>query len=395
MGIWKSLAGQVEVALTGAEPEKSLDAVAGLGVEMTGLERLGDLTYRFRIARRDYKKVAALCRKRGETLEIRRRVGLYWLGKGLIRRPVLVAGMGLLLGLTLFLPGRVLFIEVEGNERVPARLILEAAEESGVRFGASRRALRSEKVKNALLAAVPQLQWAGVNTAGCTATISVRERSEPEPVEALEFGNIVASRDGFLLSTTVTRGTALCAPGQTVKAGQTLISGYTDCGICIRATGAAGEVYAQTHRSLTAVTPLVWQEKGAEEPAKRKISVTLGKKRIIFWKDSGILEGSCGRMVSEYNLTLPGGFSLPVTLWVETYTPCVSVPVEVPEMGEGLSAFAVRYLQSRMVAGAVLDRRETVMAEDGLLRLTGEYVCTEMIGMVQREQIGDTHGKSD
>lgn len=100
-------------------------------------------------------------------------------------------------------------------------------------------------------------------------------------------------------------------------------------------------------------------------------------------------------MVSEYNLTLPGGFSLPVTLWVETYTPCVSVPVEVPEMGEGLSAFAVRYLQSRMVAGAVLDRRETVMAEDGLLRLTGEYVCTEMIGMVQREQIGDTHGKSD
>lgn len=35
-------------------------------------------------------------------------------------------------------------------------------------------------MKNALLSAIPELQWAGVNTYGCRAVISVRERTLPE-----------------------------------------------------------------------------------------------------------------------------------------------------------------------------------------------------------------------
>ena len=89
-------------------------------------------------------------------------------------RPVLLAGLGILFLLAMYLPSRVLFIRVEGNMQIPDRQILAAAEECGIRFGASRREVRSEKVKNALLSSVPQLQWAGVNTAGCVATISVR-----------------------------------------------------------------------------------------------------------------------------------------------------------------------------------------------------------------------------
>lgn len=250
-------------------------------------------------------------------------------------------------------------------------------------------------MKNALLAALPQLQWAGVNTAGCVATISVRERTESESVSQTEFSSVVAARDGYILSAVVTRGNALCAPGQTVKAGQVLISPYTDCGICIRATGAEGTVYAQTNRSLTMVTPLEWQEKGAETGTKRKISLIFGKKRINLWKDSGILEGSCGRMYTEYPLTLPGGFVLPVTLCVEEYTTTELEPVIRTDGEACLTKFALEYLREQMVDGTIENHLETVTALDGLTRLTGEYVCTEMIGKVQQEQIGELHGKTD
>ena len=37
--------------------------------------------------------------------------------------------------------------------------------------------IRSEKVKNSLLQRIPQLQWAGINTDGCVAVISVREKT--------------------------------------------------------------------------------------------------------------------------------------------------------------------------------------------------------------------------
>lgn len=397
MDLWKSLSGMIEVELTSAEPETALGAINARGIEIYRVEQKGELTLRFRIRRRDYTVLAALCEKRGETLNVLRKSGLYWAGRQLLNRPVLLVGMAFFLALVLFLPSRVFFVRVEGNVSVPTRRILAAAEENGIGFGASRRKVRSEKVKNALLSAVPELQWAGVNTAGCVATISVRERTDAEIGETeWEVTSIVASRDGYILSGTVTRGNALFQVGQTVKEGQMLISGYTDCGICIRATRAEGEIIAQTNRSLKAVTPSQWLLRGEETGVHRKYSLLLGKKRINLWKDSGILDTTCGRMYMEYYVTLPGGFQLPLALCVEEYTSYETAVSELPQPDaqKALMGFAESYLLQQMVAGEIQSRLQTVSLTGDVYRLEGSYVCAEMIGRVQREQIGDTNGKN-
>lgn len=392
MDIWRSLAGVLEVTLTAPEPEAALQTVALSGIRLEQVTRVDELTLRFRIARKDGRLLMTLCRKKGWELRICRRRGLYRLLGQLPRRPVLAAGLALLVCLNFLLPTRVLFVEVEGNVTVPTRQILAAAEDSGLGFWASRRELRSEQIKNALLEAVPELKWAGVNTRGCVATISVKER-EPEPADSPTYGGITAIRDGFLLSTTVTRGTPLCAPGQTVKAGQTLISGYQDNGLCIRYTGAQGEVIAETRRSITAVFPTDWLEKEPGDTEKRKISLVVGKKRINFWKDSGILEDTCGRMVREYKLTLPGGFRLPVTLVVESYSQDVLTSVTLPGDREALAEFTERCVLGQTVEGTILARQESFSENEGVLRLTGGYVCRESIG--QGIETGDIHGKTD
>ena len=67
-----------------------------------------------------------------------------------------------------------------------ARKILERAEYCGVHFGAKAGSVRSEQVKNRLLFEIPELRWAGVNTTGCTAVITVAERQSGEvPAEDL------------------------------------------------------------------------------------------------------------------------------------------------------------------------------------------------------------------
>jgi len=396
MDLFQSMSGMMEVELTSAEPEGALGAVSAAGIETFHIIHKGELTLRFRIRRRDHALLAALCEKRGETLKLLRKRGLYWAGRRLLGRPVLLLGMALFLTMVLYLPSRVFFVRVEGNTVVPSRQILAAAEECGIRFGASRRKVRSEKVKNALLSAVPELQWAGVNTAGCVATISVRERTEVKPTEyEWEVANIVAARDGYILSGTATRGNALFQPGQAVKEGQVLISGYTDCGICIRATRAEGEVLAQTRRELEAVTPEKWAYREAEGETRKKYSLLIGKKRINLWKDSGILDPGCGRMYREYNVTLPGGFRLPLSLCVEEFTVYeTTVKALSQQEAEGaLTEFADRYLSRQMVAGTVQNRLQRVSRFGGVYRLKGSYVCAEMIGRVQREQIGDTNGK--
>ena len=394
MTIWNFLAGTVEVEMTAAEPERALSAISQSGIALFGVRHEKELVCSFTIRRSDYTRLAALCQKDGQSLAIVRKRGIFDSLAALRTRKMLIVGMGTLLFSAFFLPTRILFVRVEGNSRIPENRIIRAAEDSGIRFGASRKNVRSEKVKNSLLDKIPQLQWAGVNTSGCTAVISVRERAaNREEPESSGVSSIVADRDGYILSCTVTQGTAQVQPGQSVQNGQTLISGYTECGICIQATQAKGEIIAQTHRELTALAPVSCLQRTGSTGISRRLSLLLGKKRIFFWKGSGISDAGCGRMYKQYDFTLPGGFRLPAALCVDTY--------QNYNLADGesetslLGTFARQYLKAQMVAGQIQSGTQTITHSEDTLRLNGSYICTESIGKVKPEQIGETDDKTN
>ncbi len=398
MNIWQSLGGMVVMEAVSADPAGLLRSLNGAGIPLYGVWAGDEMTLRFQISRRDRSRVAALCEKRGDSLRMAGRLGIYWTLRGLLRRPVLLLGFGALLGLMLFLPTRILFLQVEGNRTLPAQQILAAAEDCGIRFGASRRAVRSEKMKNALLAAVPELQWAGINTRGCIGVISVREREKTLPPEGESgFYSIVAARDGIITDCTVTGGNGLCAVGQAVKKGQVLISPYTDCGICIRVDRPEGEIYARTRREIRVVTPSESTFRLRQRATGRKISLLLGKKRINLWKDSGIWDGTCGRMYKEYHVTLPGGFRLPIALAVETLTRWETGVVSFePENREAaLIGFARQLTERDMIAGKIHSQGLTVTRQEGFYLLEGSFVCTEMIGREHTEKNGDTNEQNN
>lgn len=398
MSFWKRAAGIVRAELVSADPEGTLRALGEAGIELDEITPKGALTLEFLLRREDLPAAETLCRKRGDGFRVLGRQGLWYAVWALWERKLLLTGLVFLLGLTILLPTRVLFFRVEGNRTVSTARILWEAERQGLSFGAFRRGVRSERVKNALLEAIPKLEWVGVNTQGCTAVISVRERTAPAPVPEAkhQVGNIVAAMDGYILSVTVTQGTGLVQPGQAVKKGEILISGYTDCGICIQAVQAEGEILAQTQRLLEAVTPETYLRKGEIIGTKRALSLLLGKKRIFFWKDSGILEGSCDRIQEDYPLTLPGRFRLPVSLRVETYEirKNTSAKLTGAEASALLEAFAARYLPQQMIGGQILEAQQKVLLEKGVYRLRGSYLCQEMLGREKREGNGESNGQA-
>lgn len=396
---WLSyFAGQLTVELTGADIPGTLHALSERGITLLKTIPIDDLTVRINIGRKDYLRIREIAEKRGDTLVVRNRMGLYWKFRELLNRPVLILGLCLLLILSAYLPTRIFFVQVEGNVVIPTRLILEKAGECGIGFGASRRAVRSERMKNTLLEAVPQLQWAGVNTRGCVAVISVRERAEEqETAEPSAFGHIVALMDAYILSCTATKGNLICGPGQAVVEGQILISGYTDTGLCIRAEQAQGEIYGRTIRSLELVTPSGTVKKTDKDGEGRKISLLIGKKRINLWKDSGIWDTTCDRMYEEYYITLPGGFQLPAALTVERYVSRKLSETEIPqaEAEQLLESTARRYLKEQMLAGSIRDLQPEFTAEPGIVQMAGKFDCVELIGVMQRLQIGETNGENN
>lgn len=397
-GSWKSLSGMYEVELLSAGPEERLWEISERGISVYRVERVSDLCIRFRIGRKDYPGLRQLCEIKGDTLTLRRELGLHRIFTAVRKRPVVLAGVLTLLLATWILPTRVLFVRVEGNVSVPDNLILEAAEQSGLRFGVIRRTIRSEQVKNSLLGYIPKLQWAGVNTYGCVAVISVREGMEPETKGSPHpVSSIVASRDGVVLECTATKGSLVCKPGDVVRKGQILISGYTDCGLSIQATNAQGEVYAQTLRDVRVVKPINAGVRGEKTEEVRRFSIIVGKKRINLWKNSGIWDATRGRMYQEYILTLPGGFRLPVVWCVEICTRYAAAqPDDSDEDVTGqLQSFAEQYLLQQMNAGRIRTGNYRIVQENGIAILEGSYICTEMIGRIQPEQIGEYDGKTD
>lgn len=398
MGFWKSLSGLYFIEIVSAAPAQTLTAINNMGIILLDITYTDDLRVRGYVFRRDFRALRNFIDRRGEELNVIKKLGAYWTARNFYKRPILAIGMLLFLVLALYLPTRVLFIRVDGNENVPTKLIIEKAQLCGIEFGASRRAVRSEMTKNELLSAIPELQWVGVNTSGCVAVISVEERSTPDQAPHRDdVCSIVASRDGIISDMIVFRGNGLCKVGQAVKKGEVLVSGYTDCGISIRAERAEAEITAFTTRQVDTVTPATYSCRGEAARTKTRYSLRVGKNIINFCKDSGISDATCVKIHKEYCLTLPGGFQLPVSVLVDElfYYNYPDTAMRESDQFEWMKTASAQYLLEQMLSGKILDSTIQDQSDGEVFRQRGIYVCSEIIGQIRSEEILQGNGKTN
>ena len=398
MSIVSSLSGIMVVEIVSADIAGTLEFLCKNQVHLWDISYQDQLTVRVRIYRHAWRKLNSLLTKHGSTVRFVSREGIYWQFCLLLTRPILAFSIVLFLFALICIPSRVFFVRVEGNSTVYSNKILETAANLGVRFGTSRRYVRSEAVKNGMLSAIDELEWVGVNTKGCMAVISVREHTSENKIAIPNNPcDVVAMRDGIVLSCDVTRGNPVCFPGQSVAAGQILISGTVDHGITVTSTAAEGEVFAATQREISVLSHAKTQRRTADCRSKTQFRLLIGKKLINFFKGSGISGGTCVKMYSKYVLTLPGGFELPLGLVRETIidSELSEIIQEDHEIRKLLSDFASKHIRYQMIAGRILCTDEQFTHGDDVYQLTGIYACTEMIGRVQQDQIGAYHGKTD
>ena len=120
------------VEFTSANPEKTLEAIASSQISISHVVQHQELTYQIHIHRRDYRNLVKILRKQNTRLQIIHRRGLYWSFRKIFQQPVLVSTLLLMLILSIYLPSRILFIDVDGNQTIPKQQILSAAEACGI-----------------------------------------------------------------------------------------------------------------------------------------------------------------------------------------------------------------------------------------------------------------------
>lgn len=378
--------GTVRLRLISGDVTSSLARCNSKGIILRDVRFLDPLTAEFTAEGNKVASLQKIVEKSGDSLTVLKEDKRGILIGSILRRPIFLAAFVIFLALSAFLPKRIFFIQVQGNETVSEKLIIEYAETAGVYFGAARNQIRSERIKNELLEKIPELKWVGVNTNGCVATISVREKAPQEKKQETAAARIVAGRDALITSCVVRKGNPLCKVGQTVTKDQTLVSGLTDVGISIENSGADAEIYGHTTRELQVILPdpaVKWEERIT---GNTEYSLLVGKNLINLRKDSGILGNRCVKMYTQKYVTLPGDFTLPVAVVQERTLSCEKTSTSIDLSEQILRGFAADYLKDQMIAGTILSDVTYIRRERDATILEGTYYCNEMISRMQYEE---------
>lgn len=251
----------VVVQVKGPQLEHFLNACRHHGFRLWDVERIGPGHLIACTDPETFRRMRFLGRRGGWQLRIVAKQGGGFFISRLRRRSAFLFGSLAALVIWYVLSVHVWFVHVEGNEVVTAAEVLAVARQAGLGVGVHKDAVEVEHVQRQLLLHVDQLVWAGIEVRGTRALIRVAERRQAD-----EFvqgpGNIVAARDGVVDRITVFEGVPVVEPGDTVRAGQVLISGLLPPGSPeFNAKVAAGEI--PYIRAAGIVHAMVWHETSA------------------------------------------------------------------------------------------------------------------------------------
>lgn len=382
----RTLRGSALLELRCAAPELCLSRLADSGIPFWSVTPAGTFALRLTVFYRDIRKMeTAAAKAQAEAVVLETHPGI-WFFLGWLRRPCLLAAIALALFATLVLPDYVWTITVSGNDTIPTAEILRALDDLGVRFGVKNDSFRSQDIKNRLLNVVDGLQWAAVNCSGGLCEVLVEEREQaPALLERKQATDLVAVRDGTIVEQRVLEGEALCKVGDTVTEGQKLVSGVTDWIIDLQTAHARAEIYALTWRPVQAKTPASCLQTGEPQEVSVCRYLQLGRFRIKISGNSRICTAGCDKMIIREVLTLPGGYTFPVTLITETFVTMDSAPrtLSRQEAEAILSDYGRRTVTASMVAGQILSCDSKIQAAGGCFAVSSVYACREMIAREQ------------
>ncbi len=381
MRILRYFIGEAKISFTGASIEVFLNAMSKNRVEFWKLDRVDELHFSLCIAPKDFERTNKLALSSFCNVEGVHKRGLRADLSCLVKRPALLIGMLLAVFFSFYLQSFVLAIEVSGNETVHKEDILRALEVNDIHIGA-RSKIDQQITKHQMLGTLPELSWIGVNRSGFLLNVLVTERSFSSTNRPkYPFGNIISAKDATVTKQTVLEGMKLCNVGDSVKKGQTLVSGFEDYGLIMRGVCAEAEIYGQTWYSGIVATPSKITEKRYTGRSWTKYSLIIGRKRIYFFGNSSILGTSCDKMIEEFCLSVPG-YEFPVRLEKITYREYEQAEalLDRATAQERLDASWRNHLFSQMIAGTIEETDCTLKQNDRLYTLHCQSTCNEMIG---------------
>lgn len=373
--------GWVWVEAEGGYPERLLNEIAARNMQVWGVQRRGEST-RFCCFAREYRRLRPLARRACVRMRVRHKRGLpFRLHRYRRRRGLLAAAVVYGVLLALLIP-RIWVVEVVGCEDAAlAAQIRAVAAQYGVTVGARTDRLQIKQLEIAGLGQLPSLVWMTVNPSGSVARVEVAVRSPtPQVLDLTQASDLVAVRDGLILSMRVPSGDKRVRVGEAVSAGTLLVSGQWETEQGERRCRSYGEVMAQTRRQITVTVPLTYWRETAQRTVLRP-TVSFLRWQIPLY---GATEMPAdGITYTREHFLAAGRLRLPLGI-INEYRVLTRREKTARTAGQAASIAAARLAEQERTLFSGLeyqesDRRSGV--KDGQYTLTVTYRCVENIAV--------------
>lgn len=334
---FKFLKGYVIIRLYGKETERFINICIRRGVRLGRINQRGEAV-EASVPARDFVLLRPVAYKTHTRVRILKKHGLYNIAARYRRRYTLI--FGVLFG-AFFVYAASQFIwtvEINGAESADCERIYAALEESGIYPGARKKNIvRGEEIKENILSKNEDIVWAWAYIEGAKARIEIYEKIiPPEVVDRDSPCDIIAACDGYIKSTVVKNGMKLCREGDTVSAGDVLISGT----VPVFKEGeeeryinvhAMGTIEAYTTHRVSGIYGVYYEAKQYTGKRKRCLRAELfGKSFKLFGSESNF--ETCDKTEKRYELKLPfigyAGVAVSNTVYEEYETHCEPISLE-------------------------------------------------------------------
>jgi len=170
----------------------------------------------------DFRRLRRAARKTHTRVHIMAKYGWPFIAARWWRRKGLLTGIAIIALVLTILSQLVLSISVTGNQNVVTTEVLERAEKLGLKTYAYSKDLDLNQIAKTLQEQLSDAAWIGVERNGTGVLIKISEKKRPIIPE--EAGNLVATHAGIVKEIMVIQGIAQVHEGETVRAGQVLIT---------------------------------------------------------------------------------------------------------------------------------------------------------------------------
>ena len=130
---------RIRVQVVSADIWSSIGLLNEKSIPVFGFQQEDDLTYSFQIGRKHFPALQKLLEKRGDRISLLQNTFLHSIQQSVLYRPLFCTGLLLYFLISLWLPTRILCVEVQGNQLIPTRKILEEANQAGITLFSSSR----------------------------------------------------------------------------------------------------------------------------------------------------------------------------------------------------------------------------------------------------------------